>query len=213
VACINSISRKGNQQVNKHESKRDTILSHGLGDLLIAPNPRWGGFKHLILFSITDHFSNKKDSHKSNLTLREINTLNLSKPWFHYSCSSPLRWGKHNTSHKNTEPPSQSSWRAHGFHSSKPSRRRQPPKVTSWWCLLEESLVPQSSRTLKSSIRISHTYNGSRKACVRKERALKCQVCCWNGQGGFLARDGRVYIAHTTKTSHWKDFAHFTIRP
>jgi hypothetical protein len=42
--------------------------------------------------------------------------------------------------------------------------------------LLEESLMPQSSRTLKSSTRISHTHNGSRKACVRKERALKSQV-------------------------------------
>jgi hypothetical protein len=36
--------------------------------------------------------------------------------------------------------------------------------------------VPQCSRTLKSSTRISHTYNGSRKACVRKKRALKGQV-------------------------------------
>jgi hypothetical protein len=42
--------------------------------------------------------------------------------------------------------------------------------------LFEEILVPQSSITLKSSIIISHTHNGSRKACVRKERALKSQV-------------------------------------
>jgi hypothetical protein len=39
--------------------------------------------------------------------------------------------------------------------------------------LLKESLVPQSSRTLKSSTRISHAHNELRNACVRKERALK----------------------------------------
>jgi hypothetical protein len=39
VTCINSISKKDNQQVNKHESKRDTIFSRGLGDLPITPNP------------------------------------------------------------------------------------------------------------------------------------------------------------------------------
>jgi hypothetical protein len=31
----------------------------------------------MILFSIKHHFPNKEDSHKSNFTLREINTLNL----------------------------------------------------------------------------------------------------------------------------------------
>ena len=113
----------------------------------------------------------------------------------------------------NTGPPSQSSWRAHGFHSSKPSRKRQPPRVTSQWRLLEESLVPQSSRTLESSTRISHTHNGSRKACVWRERALTRQVCCSNGQEGFLARDGGVFIAHTPKTSRWKDSVHLAVRP
>jgi hypothetical protein len=91
--------------------------------------------------------------------------------------------------------------------------RRQPLRVTSWWHLLEESLVPQSSRTLKSGTRISHTHNRSRNACVRRERALKSQVYCWNGQERCLAWDGRVFIAHTTKTSHWEGSAHFTVRP
>jgi hypothetical protein len=39
VTCINSISRKDNQQVNKYESKRDTFFSRGLDDLPIIPNP------------------------------------------------------------------------------------------------------------------------------------------------------------------------------
>jgi hypothetical protein len=91
--------------------------------------------------------------------------------------------------------------------------RRQPLRVTSWWHLLEESLVSQSSRTLKSDTRISHTHNRSRNACVRRERALKSQVCCWNEQERCLARDGRVFIAHTPKTSHWEGSAHFAVRP
>jgi hypothetical protein len=64
-------------------ARETQILSRGLGDLPIIPTPRCGGFKHLILFSIKYHFSNMKDSHKSNWTLREINTSNLSKPRFH----------------------------------------------------------------------------------------------------------------------------------
>jgi hypothetical protein len=112
----------------------------------------------------------------------------------------------------NIGPSSQSSWRAHGFHSSKPSMRRQPLRVTSRWCLLEKSLVPQSSRTHKSSTRISHSHNGSRNTCVRKERALKSQARCWNGQESYLAWVGRVFIAHTAKASRWEDSAHFAVR-
>jgi hypothetical protein len=51
------------------------------------------------------------------------------------------------------------------------------------------------------------------KACVRKERALKSQVCGSNGQECYLAQDGWVFIAHTQKNSHWEDSAHFTIKP
>jgi hypothetical protein len=73
--------------------------------------------------------------------------------------------------------------------------------------------VPQSSRIIKSSTRISYTHNGSKKACVMKEMALKGQVCCWNGQELSLAWDGRVFIAHTPKTSRSEDSTHFTIKP
>jgi hypothetical protein len=104
--------------------ERRKSLSCGLGDLSITPNPRWGGFKHLILFSIK-YALLQQGLTKSNLILREIDILNLFKPQFHLSCSSSLWRGEHNT--------------------SKPSRRQQPPRVTSWLCLLEESLVPQSS--------------------------------------------------------------------
>jgi hypothetical protein len=43
--------------------------------------------------------------------------------------------------------------------------------------------------------------------------ALKSQVCSSNGQEGYLTRDGCVFIAHTPKTSRWKDFVHLAIRP
>jgi hypothetical protein len=73
--------------------------------------------------------------------------------------------------------------------------------------------VPQSSRTLESSTRISHTHKGSRKACVWRKRALKSQVCCSNGQESCIARDGGVIISHTPKTSRWEDSAHLAVRP
>jgi hypothetical protein len=91
-------------------------------------------------------------------------------------------------------------------------RRRQPPRVTSRWRFLKESLVPQSSRTLKSSTTILHTHNRSRNACVRKERALKSLVCYWNGQGSHLAWDGWLFIAHTPKSSRWEDCVHLAVR-
>jgi hypothetical protein len=206
-------SRKGNQQVIKQESKRHTIFLV-VSVICRSPLIHVEVDSSLWFASLSSvHFSNKNDSQKSNLTLREINILNLIKPQFHWSCSSPLRWGEHNTSHKNIGLPSQSSWRAHGFHSSKPSRRRQPPRVKSRWRFLEESLVTQSSRTLESSTRISHTHNRLGKACVWRERALKSQVCSSNGQERYLARDGWVFIAHTQKTSRWKDDVHLAVRP
>jgi hypothetical protein len=39
---------------------------------------------------------------------------------------------------------------------------------------------------------------------MRKERAPKSQVCSSHDQERYLARDGWVFIAHTSKTSHWK---------
>jgi hypothetical protein len=73
--------------------------------------------------------------------------------------------------------------------------------------------VPQSSRTLKSSIRISHTHNGSRKACVRKERTLKSQVCSlkWPREISCMRWMG-IYSPHS-KTSHWEDSTHLAVRP
>jgi hypothetical protein len=47
---------------------------------------------------------------------------------------------------------------------------------------------------------------------VRKERAIKSQVCISNGQERYLAQDGWVFIAHTPKTSRWKDFVHLVVR-
>ena len=70
------------------------------------------------------------------------------------------------TSHNQIEAPPQSSWWARRFHFSKPSRRRQPPRVTSWWRLLEDSLVPQTSNTWCNALGCSHTLkNATTKQC------------------------------------------------
>jgi hypothetical protein len=41
----------------------------------------------------------------------------------------------------------------------------------------------------------------------------KVKYAVQNSQEGFLARDGGVFIAHTPKTSRWKDSAHLAVRP
>jgi hypothetical protein len=73
--------------------------------------------------------------------------------------------------------------------------------------------VPQSSRTLKSSTRISHTHNGSKKVYVRKKRALRSQICYWNDQESYLTRVERVFITYTPKTNNWEDSAYLSVRP
>jgi hypothetical protein len=59
---------------------------------------------------------------------------------------------------RTTGAPSQSPWRAQWFHSFKPSRRRQPPTVTSRWCLLEDSLVPQSLNSWCNALGCSQSH-------------------------------------------------------
>ena len=58
---------------------------------------------------------------------------------------------------------------------SKPSRRRQPPKVTSQWCLLEDSLVPQCS---------NKGCNALGSSLSHKECNLKTYE--WEGESGEL---------------------------
>jgi hypothetical protein len=43
--------------------------------------------------------------------------------------------------------------------------------------------------------------------------ALQSQVYYLNGQESYFARDGRLYIADTLKTSHWEESVHFVVRP
>ena len=52
----------------------------------------------------------------------------------------------------------------------KPSRERQLPRVTSWWRLLEVSLMPQSSNSWCNALGSSHTLKNaiSKQVCVRE---------------------------------------------
>ena len=53
---------------------------------------------------------------------------------------------------------------------SKPSREQQLPRVTSWWRLLEVSLMPQSSNSWCNALGSSHTLKNaiSKQVCVRE---------------------------------------------
>jgi hypothetical protein len=52
------------------------------------------------------------------------------------------------------------------------------------------------------------------KRLVCEGRGLsKVKYAVQNSQECFLARDGGVFIAHTPKTSRWKDSAHLAVRP
>ena len=134
---------------------RHKNLSRGVDDLPATPNPRWGRFQEstaplsrtlLIL---------------SRLELQTSPNLDSTRVALHHSGEVSTR-----TSHNQIEAPPQSSWWARRFHFSKPSRRRQPPRVTSWWRLLEDSLVPQGSNTWCNALGCSHTLkNATTKQC------------------------------------------------
>ena len=87
------------------------------------------------------------------------------------SCSSPLRWGEHKTSHNRNRGSSTISLEElHEIHFSKPSRERRLPRVTSWWRLLEVSLMPQSSNSWCNALESPHTLKNaiSKQVCVRE---------------------------------------------
>jgi hypothetical protein len=63
--------------------------------------------------------------------MSQLEPMNLSKPQFHWSCSSPLRRGEHNTSHNNLQRQLHNLFEVlNEIMSSKSFRRRQPPRVT-----------------------------------------------------------------------------------
>ena len=109
---------------------------------------------------------------KNNLMLSQ--SIPWTSPNLDFTRSTLYRSGKvsQNLFTRTSTASSQSSWRARCNHASKPSRRRQPPKVTSWRCFLGEPLVPQAQKQLKSSTRRSHPHKRS-TMCVRREGELK----------------------------------------
>ena len=97
----------------------------------------------------------------TRLELQTSPNLDSTRVALHHSGDVSTR-----TSHNQIKAPPQSSWWDHRFHFSKPSRRRQPPRVTSWWCLLKDSLVLQSSNTWCNALGCSHTLkNATTKQC------------------------------------------------
>jgi hypothetical protein len=63
--------------------------------------------------------------------------------------------------------------------------------------------VPQYSNLSNQALE-SSTPIMDQERCVWRNRTLKSQVCCSNGQEIYLARDVCVFIAYTPKISHWK---------
>ena len=131
-------------------------FSRGVDDLSVTPNPRWGGFNvQPPLYQVSTWF------------LSRLETMNLSKPLstrvvFHHS-------GEVNTKPLTTFHGSFTIFfeELNGKPSTKPSRRRQPSRVTNQECLLDDLLVPQSSMQLKQCTRMPHTL----KNAMSKQRS------------------------------------------
>ena len=144
----------------RYNRDRHTNLSRGVDDLPVTPNPHWGGFQE-----------STAPLSRTLLILSWLESRNHSTPWFHYSSFSPLRWGEHKTSYNQNRGSSTISLEVlHEIHFSKPSRERQLPRVTSWWRLLEVSLMPQSSNSWCNALGSSHTLKNaiSKQVCVRE---------------------------------------------
>ena len=125
--------------------------SRGVDDLPVTPNPRWGGFK-----------VSTAPLSRIPLDLEPAWTSNLSKPRFHESCSSPLRRGEHKDLSQLISGLLHNILEGlHEINSSKPSRERQLPRVTSRWRLVEDSLVPQSSNSWYNALGCSHTHKNA----------------------------------------------------
>ena len=83
--------------------------------------------------------------------------------------TTPMRWAQ--TSHNQFRGSSTIFLEVlHEIHSSKLSRKRQLPRVTSQWRLLEVFLVPQNSNSWCNALGCSHTlkYAISKQVCVRE---------------------------------------------
>jgi hypothetical protein len=97
------------------------------------------------------------------------------------------------TSHNNrSKASSQTSWRAQRSTTSKPSRRRQPPRVTSRWCLLEELLVPQCS---------NYQCNALGSLNLTKKAILK--ACEWERVKRVLQRVFQVFKVCKRTSTRW----------
>jgi hypothetical protein len=97
------------------------------------------------------------------------------------------------TSHNNrSKASSQTSWRAQRSTTSKPSRRRQPPRVTSRWRLLEELLVPQCS---------NYQCNALGSLNLTKKAILK--ACEWERVKRVLQRVFQVFKMCKRTSTRW----------
>ena len=148
------MSKRSNQAWHKS-------LSRGVDDLPVTPNPRWGGFQES-----TAPLS-RTSSSWAGLNQEIAPHLDSTRVALHHS-------GEVSTKPLTNEigAPQQFSLEVlHEILFSKPSRERQLPRVTSWWRLLEDSLVPQSSNTWCNALGCSHTL----------KNAISKQVCVWEG--------------------------------
>jgi hypothetical protein len=107
--------------------------------------------------------------------------------------------------------PSQSPFKCSVAHTiSKPSRRRQPPRVTSQWCLLGIPLVPQWSTSLMQCTKHSLTHKNAitKQWWVRDEwmRAQGCSSVFLKCQESSHAVKGWVYIAYQHKLAVWRSW-------
>jgi hypothetical protein len=116
------LERKLSKEITKHKTR---ILSRGIDDLSVTPNPRWGGFNVQPLLYQGTAWS---------WAVRTKEPLHTSIP-LELLFTAPVRWAQVTT--RNPEPHTTFLLASTDSSTTKPSRKRQLPRVTNqplaWW--------------------------------------------------------------------------------
>ena len=173
--CKNKIEQINNRQ----ETEISSVLSMTCRSPLI--HARW--IQSFNRFSI-----------KTSLDLEpawDNEPLQTSIP-LEFLFTTPVRWAQ-TSNNRNRGSSTISLEELHEILFSKPSRERQLPRVTSWWRLLEVSLMPQSSNSWCNALGSSHTLKSaiSKQVCVR-EGCLSSIVSSMQSKSPKERPDGRA---------------------
>jgi hypothetical protein len=156
------------------ERERHWNLSRGISDLSFTPNPRWGGIQALTC-----------SSSKTRLDLwAKWTKLTQYVNFASVAFAAPARWAR--TPHNQSRSSSTIFTEISTETTPEPSRRRQPPRVTSRWRL--PGVPPSASKDhneckcTRASQSLTRMQSQSTSANIWVEGSQMSSMCARSGQ-------------------------------